>query len=450
MIGLSIIQFPEDFYWGAATAAYQIEGAWNEGGRGQSIWDTYAHAPGNIRNGDNGDIACDSYHRYEEDIAYMKELGLRTYRFSISWSRVFPNGTGELNKEGLAYYHRLVDKLLENGIEPFCTLYHWDLPQTLQDIGGWKNRETIEAFTQYSEIMFQSFQGKIKYWTTFNEPWCVSFKAHYIGDLAPGEKNLQSALDVAHHLMIAHGRTVKLFRKLGVPGQIGYAPNVSWRTPFSPKQEDVDACRRRIGWMVEWFMDPLFKGEYPEFMAAAFEAAGAKVEIQHGDMEDINQPIDFLGINYYTGSLGRYQKGNGLFDLEDIDEGYERTDFNWPIYPEGLYKVLVHITDRYGPIPIYITENGACYDGNPVQGKVQDTKRIAYLSKHLTQLNRAIEAGVSVKGYFAWSLLDNFEWADGYSRRFGLIHVDFNTLKRTPKDSFFWYKKVIANRWMTI
>lgn len=447
---MSIIQFPEDFCWGAATAAYQIEGAWNEGGRAPSIWDTYAHTPGKVRNGDNGDTACDSYHRYEEDIAYMKELGLRTYRFSISWPRIFPDGTGEVNREGLDYYHRLVDKLLENGIEPFCTLYHWDLPQALQDTGGWKKRDTIGAFVRYAETLFKAFAGKIKYWTTFNEPWCVSFKAHYIGDLAPGEQNLQSALDVAHHLMIAHGRAVQAFRRSGVSGQIGYAPNVSWREPFSSAQEDIAACRRRTGWMVEWFLDPLFKGEYPDSMIQAFEVQGAKVQIQPGDMEDITQPIDFLGINYYTGSLGRYKQGNGLFELEDIDEGYERTDFNWPIYPQGLYKVLLHIKERYGPVPIYITENGACYDGDPAGGRLQDDNRTEYLRKHLLQLKRAMDDGVPVKGYMAWSLLDNFEWADGYSRRFGLIHVDFNTLKRTPKDSFYWYKKVIGNGWLEV
>ncbi|GJM70775.1 beta-glucosidase [Paenibacillus macerans] len=357
---------------------------------------------------------------------------------------------GAANEEGLDYYHRLVDKLLENGIEPFCTLYHWDLPQVLQDMGGWKNRETIDAFVRYAETMFEEFKGKIRYWITFNEPWCVSFKAHYIGDLAPGEKNLQSALDVAHHLMIAHGKTVQLFRKLGCTGQIGYAPNVSWREPFSSGQEDIDACRRRIGWMVEWFMDPIFKGEYPDFLTETFAALGAKVHIEPGDMEAIHQPIDFLGINYYTGSLGRYKQGGGLLEIEDIDEGYDRTDFNWAIYPNGLYNVLVHITNRYGPVPIYITENGACYNDEPVEGRVKDEKRIEYLRKHLVQLSRAMESGVAVKGYMTWSLLDNFEWADGYSKRFGLIFVDFNTLIRTPKDSFFWYKKVIANGWMEV
>lgn len=447
---MAIIQFPNDFSWGAATAAFQVEGAINEDGRGISIWDTYTRIPGNIRNGDNGDVACDSYHRYDEDITYMKKLGIKTYRFSISWPRIFPDGAGEVNEKGLNYYHCLVDKLLENGIEPFCTLYHWDLPQALQDLGGWKNRETIDAFVRYAERMFREFKGKIRYWVTFNEPWCVSFKAHYIGDLAPGEKNLQSALDVAHHLMIAHGKTVRLFRQLGYPGQIGYAPNVSWHEPFSSKQEDIDACRRRIGWMVEWFMDPVFKGEYPDFLTETFAALGAKVPIEPGDMEAIHQPIDFLGINYYTGSLGRYKQGEGLFEIEDTDEGYDRTDFNWTIYPSGLYKVLLHITNRYGQVPIYITENGACYNDEPVDGKVRDEKRIDYLRKHLLQLSRAIESGVPVKGYITWSLLDNFEWADGYGRRFGLIHVDFDTLIRTPKDSFFWYKKVIANGWLEV
>lgn len=447
---MPIIQFPDTFLWGAATAAYQVEGAFNEDGRGRSIWDTFAHHPGNIHNGDNGDVACDSYHRYEEDIALMKELGIQTYRFSISWPRILPDGTGEVNEKGLDYYHRLVDKLLENGIEPFCTLYHWDLPQALQDLGGWKNRETIHAFVRYSEIMFKEFSSKIKYWITFNEPWCVSFKAHYEGDQAPGEQNLQSAIDVAHHIMIAHGKTVQRFRQLGLPGQIGYAPNVSWREPFSSKEEDVDACRRRVGWMVEWFMDPLFKGEYPDFMIEAFAAKGAHVHIKPGDMEAIKQPIDFLGINYYMGSVGRYKQGEGLFDMEDIDEGYERTDFNWPIYSRGFYKVLVHITEQYGSIPLYITENGACYNDEPAGGRVRDGKRIEYLQKHLIQLKRAMDSGVQVKGYITWSLMDNFEWAAGYSKRFGLIHVDYDTQVRTKKDSFYWYKKVIDNGWLEI
>ncbi|MNO19629.1 Beta-glucosidase [compost metagenome] len=447
---MAIIHFPQKFLWGAATAAYQIEGAWDEDGKGLSIWDTYTRVPGNIRNGDNADTACDSYHKYEEDIELLKQLGVQVYRFSISWPRIFPGGTGEINSKGLDYYHRLVDKLLENGIEPFCTLYHWDLPQVLQDEGGWKNRATIDAFVRYAETMFTAFQGKIKYWVTFNEPWCSSFKAHYIGDLAPGEQNLQSALDVAHHLMLAHGRAVQSFRSLSIPGQIGYAPNVSWREPFSPGQEDSEACRRRTGWMVEWFMDPIFKGTYPEFMNEAFARKGAHVKILPGDMEVIRQPIDFLGINYYTGSLGRYKAGEGLFDLQDIDEGYERTDFNWPVYPQGLYKVLVHITESYGTVPIYITENGACYNDICTEGQVHDPKRIEYLKKHLLQLSRVIESGVNLKGYIAWSLLDNFEWADGYSRRFGLIHVDYKSLIRTPKDSFYWYKKVIGNGWLEV
>lgn len=447
---MAIIQFPKDFLWGAATAAYQIEGAYDEDGRGLSIWDTFTRVPGNIHNGDNGDIACDSYHRYEEDIALMKELGIQTYRFSISWPRILPNGTGEVNLKGLDYYHRLVDKLLENGIEPFCTLYHWDLPQALQDMGGWKNRATIDAFVRYAEIIFKEFTGKINYWVTFNEPWCVSFKSHYIGDQAPGEKNLQSALDVAHHLLVAHGKTVQLFRQLGTSGQIGYAPNVSWHEPFSDRQVDIDACRRRVGWMVEWFMDPVYKGEYPEFMKEVFAAKGANVHIQPGDMETISQPIDFLGINYYMGSVSRYKQGEGLFDLEEVNEGYDRTDFNWPIYPRGFYKVLVHIKECYGSIPIYITENGACYNDEPAEGRVRDVKRVDYLRKHLIQLSRAIESGVDVKGYMTWSLMDNFEWAVGYSKRFGLIHVDYNTLARTKKDSFYWYKKVIGNGWLEI
>jgi beta-glucosidase len=444
---MTIIQFPKDMKWGTATASYQIEGAAFEDGRGLSIWDTFSHTPGKVVNGDNGDVACDSYHRYEEDITIMKELGIDTYRFSVSWPRIFPNGTGDINPKGLEFYHKFVDKLIENGIEPMCTLYHWDLPQALQDKGGWENRETIDAFVQYAQTMFKEFRGKIKSWITLNEPWCISFLSNHLGAHAPGNLDLQLAADISHHLLLAHGRAVKRFRELEVEGQIGFAPNTTWLDPYSTKQEDIDACHREIGHFVEWFMDPVFKGEYPKFMIDWFKKKGVELHIQEGDLETICQPIDFLGINYYTGHIARYKENSGLFDVEFIEMGYERTDIGWSIYPEGFYKVLSYITNRYGNVPIYITENGACYNDEPADGKVEDGRRIKYLKQHLAALSQAIESGVNIKRYFVWSLMDNFEWAEGYSKRFGIVHVDYQTLKRTKKDSYYWYKKTITNNW---
>lgn len=439
------VEFPQGFTWGAATASYQIEGAYQEDGRGLSIWDTFSRIPGKVVNGDNGDIACDSYHRYPEDIALMKELGIKSYRFSIAWPRIFAQGTGEVNAKGLEFYMSFIDTLLENGIEPVCTLYHWDLPQALQDKGGWSNRGTIDAFVDYCETLFNAFHGKVKQWYTINEPWCVSFLSNYYGEHAPGNKDLQTAVDVAHHLLLAHGRAVRKFRELKVEGQIGYAPNVTWMEPYSTKQEDIAASHRQIGWFVEWFMDPVFKGEYPQFLVEWFRAAGAEVHIEAGDMEIISEPIDMLGINYYNGSVARYDKNAGLMQCSTVDVGYDHTDIGWPIYPQGFYTVLSYIQSLYGNIPIYITENGACYNDEPVDGRVADQKRINYIHQHLIQLERCIASGIPVKGYYSWSLMDNYEWAYGYSMRFGLIHVDYKTLKRTKKDSYYWYQNTIAN-----
>ncbi len=447
---VAIIQFPKEMKWGAATASYQIEGAVDKDGRGLSIWDTFSKTPGKVVNGDNGDVACDSYHRYKEDVAIMKDLGISMYRFSVSWPRIFPNGTGEVNKKGLEYYHNLVDELLANGIEPLCTLYHWDLPQALQDKGGWDNRETIDAFVEYAELMFKEFEGKIKYWITFNEPWCVSFLSNFIGAHAPGYQDLQLATNVAHHLLVAHGKTVKAFRQLGVEGQIGYAPNVEWNEPYSNKQEDIDACRRAGAWFIEWFFDPVFKGSYPQFMVEWFEKKGVKMKIEDGDMETIHQPIDFLGINYYTGSVGKYAENSGLFDHERVDAGYQKTDIGWNVFPEGFYKVLTYITEKYGQVPIYITENGSCYNDEPDNGVVNDQGRIDYLQQHLISLNRSMNSGVNIKGYLTWSLLDNFEWAEGYTMRFGIVHVNYRTLERTKKNSFYWYKQTVANGWFEV
>ncbi|GMK42051.1 beta-glucosidase [Paenibacillus sp. CCS19] len=448
---MAIVQFPEGFKWGAATASYQVEGAYQEGGRGLSIWDTFARTPGKVFMGDNGDVACDMYHKYPEDVKMMADMGIQTYRFSIAWPRIIPDGSGEVNQEGLEFYHRLVDELLKYGIEPMCTLYHWDLPQALQDRGGWDNRETIDHFVRYSETVFESLKGKIKLWATFNEPWCVSFLSNYLGDHAPGNRDLQLATNVSHHLLVAHGRTVRKFREMGIVGQIGIVPNMEWREPYSTRQEDIDACERQAGWLNEWFIRPVMHGHYPEMLVEWFRGKGVEVPIQPGDMEDISQKIDFLGVNYYTGTVGRYKANEGLFDWEEVDMGWDRTDIGWTYYPQGLYNALMFLKNNFGDIPIYITENGACYNDEPsADGKVHDDRRIRYIKSHLASVSRAIESGVNVKGYYAWSLMDNYEWAFGYSMRFGMTYVDYDTQERIPKDSFKFYSKVAALNWFTV
>ncbi|WAA11340.1 GH1 family beta-glucosidase [Fervidibacillus albus] len=444
---MAIIQFPKDFLWGAATASYQVEGAANEDGRKPSIWDTFSRTPGKIKNGDHGDVACDSYHRYEEDIEIMADLGINVYRFSVAWPRVIPDGVGEVNERGLDFYRRFIDKLLDAGIEPILTLYHWDLPQALHDQGGWANRATVDAFVKYAEVLFKEFDGKVKYWLTINEPWCVSFLSNFIGEHAPGNRDLNLALQISHHLLLAHGKTVQRFREIGISGKIGYAPNVEWKEPFSNRKEDIEASRREVGFLLDWFFDPVFKGQYPKFLVDWFNEKGGTFEIKEGDMEIINERIDFLGINFYTGSYSRYKKGHGFFDSENVDIGFAKTDINWNIFPDGFYKVLLEIKNKYGDIPIVITENGACYNNEPEFGRVKDTGRIKYFQSHLASLRRAMDSGVNIKGYCVWSLLDNFEWAHGYSMRFGIVHVDFRTLDRTKKDSFYWYKQLIRNGW---
>ncbi|MDP4549641.1 GH1 family beta-glucosidase [Alkalihalobacillus macyae] len=447
---MTTIDFPKTLKWGAATASYQIEGAANEDGRSPSIWDTFSHAPGNVQNGDHGDEACNSYHLYKEDVQHLKKLGVDLYRFSISWPRVMPEGRGELNPKGVAYYQNLIDELIENGIEPMITLYHWDLPQVLQDEGGWENRDTIDAFNEYAIAMFKEFGDQVRQWITINEPWCASFLSNYLGIHAPGKKDLQAGVDVAHHLMVAHGKAVQSFRELLPNGEIGYAPNSGWLEPFSSKQEDIDACKRGMMWQKEWFMDPVFKGAYPEELISIFEKHNAKLKLEDGDLELISQPIDFMGINYYTGGLGRYKEGEGLFEVEEVPLDYRKTDIGWPIYSDGFYNILTDLHETYGDVPIYITENGACYNHEVEDGRVHDIERIDYLKQHLTALHRAIKSGVPIKGYIVWSLLDNFEWAFGYEKRFGIIHVNYRTFERTPKDSYYWYRQTITNGWFEV
>lgn len=449
--------FPPGFLWGAATSAYQIEGSTDADGRTPSIWDTFAKTAGRVANGDTGDRACDSYRRVEEDVALLRQLGVQAYRFSISWSRVMPSGRGPLNPAGVNYYRRLVRALRDAGIQPMVTLYHWDLPQALQDEGGWASRRCAHDFANYARAMFQELGDEVPVWFTINEPWCASFLSYAYGLHAPGERDLGRAVTVAHHLLLAHGLAVKEFRRGEFAGRIGIAPNVEWHEPYTSHPADVAACERGLAWFNRWFLDPLYRGRYPSDMLSRYAALGIQPPVEDGDMATIAQPTDLLGINYYSGCYSREalpgepsqdevaRQIHQLRRLESVDvPGFKKTDIDWNIYADGLYKVLSWIREEYGNPPIVITENGACDNTGPdANGVVDDAARIEYFRRHVIALDRAVRAGSDLRGYMAWSLMDNFEWAYGYDMRFGLVHVDFDTLARTPKESFHWYRRLI-------
>lgn len=440
-------KFSDDFWWGVATASYQIEGAYDTDGRGETIWDRFSHIPGNVSNNDTGNIACDHYHRLEEDVQLMKKIGIKAYRFSIAWARIFPTGTGEVNLKGVAFYEKLIDTLIENGIKPVVTLYHWDLPQKLQDKGGWANRDTIGHFKNYTDFIFQKFGDKVSTWITHNEPFCASILGYGEGVHAPGIKDFSMALQAAHHLLLSHGEVVKAYRKTGYKGEIGIVLNLNTSYVATQTQEDIQAAARKDAVLNRWFLDSLYKGKYPEDQIAWYKQVGVVLpEIQEGDMAVIAETADFLGVNYYTSDQYVACEDEGLWPLfaRAISTGRDRTDMGWEIYPEGLSQLLIRLKEEYGVKKIYIAENGAAFNDhlNP-EGEVLDDDRIHYLSLHLKEVQKAIQEGVNVRGYFLWSLMDNFEWAEGYSKRFGIIHIEYNTLKRTLKKSSMWYKKVI-------
>lgn len=437
------LAFPPNFVWGAATAAFQIEGAAQEDGRGVSIWDTFCRTPGKVHNSDTGDVACDHYHRYRDDIALMADLGLQAYRFSIAWPRILPTGTGAVNAAGLDFYDRLVDTLLERGITPYATLYHWDLPQPLQDQGGWVNRATVDAFANYTEVISRRLTDRIKHWMTINEPWCVSLLSYGTGEHAPGMQDWKAALQASHHVLLAHGRAVEVLRANGAE-QVGIVLNFEWVDAISDSPEDRTAAQRRDGFFNRWFAEPVFLGQYPEDMWAFY---GANVpQIHDGDLKIISTPIDFLGVNYYSRSIIGAGDHDPHFGWRFQASANEYTAMGWEVYPEGLYNLLKRIQRDWQPKRILITENGAAFTDELNGGSVvHDERRLAYLKDHFSAANRALHEGVPLTGYFVWSLLDNFEWAHGYSKRFGIVHVDYATQKRTPKQSALWYKDVIQH-----
>lgn len=444
---MSQLTFPANFLWGTATASYQIEGAWNEDGKGESIWDRFSHTPGKVLNGDTGDVACDHYHRWPQDIALMQELGLQAYRFSISWPRVQPQGRGRVNQPGLDFYSRLVDSLLAANITPFVTLYHWDLPQALQDEGGWPARATAEAFAEYAGVMAQALGDRVKHWITHNEPWCASLLSYQIGEHAPGWQDWPAALAAAHHLLLSHGWAVPVIRQHSPAAEVGITLNFTPAYPASSSQADLTATRQFDGYFNRWFVDPLYGRHYPADMVADYQKAGYLPQglnfVCSGDMDVIAAPTDFLGVNYYTRTVCRDEHAENNLPATLVAD-LPRTEMDWEVFPQGLYELLNRLHFHYGPRKMYVTENGVSYsDGPDGAGRVADERRVAYLQAHFAAAHRAVQNGVPLAGYFVWSLMDNFEWAKGYSQRFGLVHVDYQTQTRTLKDSALWYRDVI-------
>jgi beta-glucosidase len=436
------------FLWGAATAAFQIEGATRADGRGESIWDRFSSAPGNVHNGDTGDPACDHYHLWREDLDLMQSLGLQGYRFSIAWPRIQSDGRGPANAKGIDFYRRLAEGLLERGITPLATLYHWDLPQALQDQGGWASRDIVERFVEYAQVMFAALGDLVEDWITHNEPWVSAFLGYAYGTKAPGTKDWPQALRAAHHALLAHGAAVEAFRSDGHSGQIGITLDLTVVYPASPSAEDVAAARRLDGHHNRWFLDPVLLGRYPEDLLAFYEERFGPFDAVHdGDLDTISQPLDFLGINFYRPHLVTAGTENPVLEVSEQDQGVARTAMGWPIVPSSLTELLLRVRRDYGDIPLMITENGAAFDDHVDGGDVvEDEGRRDYIREHIEALERARAEGVDVRGYFVWSLLDNFEWEHGYDKRFGIIFVDFANQRRILKRSALWYRDLIAAR----
>jgi beta-glucosidase len=427
--------------WGAATASYQVEGGWREGGKGESIWDRFSHAPGKIRDGDTGDVAADHYHRWESDIQLMQDLGLGAYRFSISWPRILPEGWGKIEPRGIDFYSRLVDGLLRAGIQPWITLYHWDLPQALEDRGGWPNRDTAKAFAEYAEVVARRLGDRVRHWITLNEPWCSAILGYRTGVHAPGRQDRAAAAAAAHHLLLGHGLAVPAIRRDCPGGQVGITLNYRPMHPATDSEENHFAARLQDGLLQRRFLDPLAGRSYP---ADVIENGGVALDVVQGDdMQRISSPLDFLGLNNYTREVvnaGAVEPGDARPPV-----AAERTDMGWEVYPPAIYEMLMRVAREYPFKAFVVTENGAAFpDAVGPNGEVDDPRRVAYLRSYVEQAGRALAEGAPLKGYFVWSLMDNFEWAHGYSKRFGLYYVDYATQARIPKSSARWYRRVIA------
>jgi beta-glucosidase len=440
---MSVARFPDGFLWGAATASYQIEGSPLADGAGASIWHRFSHTPGTTHNGDTGDVACDHYRRWREDVALMRELGLKAYRFSVSWPRILPEGKGAVNSAGLDFYSRLVDALLDAGIQPMITLYHWDLPGALQDLGGWANREIVNWFGEYAQVVAEHLGDRVSMWATLNEPWVFTFIGYVLGHHAPGMRDLWAGLRATHHALLAHGEAVARMRTvLPAHAQVGIVLNLSPQHPATPSEEDRAAAERVHVMNNALYLEPLVKARYP---ALAEQLVGfAWPNVLSGDLERIAQPIDFIGINYYSRGIQRRSE-HGYLQAEGIaNEGALYTEMGWEVYPDGLLEILRWVHSEAPGLSLYVTENGAAFRDEVQNGKVADAQRLEYLRQHFLRAHQAIHEGIPLKGYFVWSLMDNFEWAYGYSKRFGIVYVDYSTQQRIWKDSAKWYQQVIA------
>jgi beta-glucosidase len=453
-------KFPEDFIWGTATSSYQIEGASDLDGKGPSIWDSFCTIPGRIAEGETGNIACDHYHKFKEDIQLMKEMGVKAYRFSIAWARVMPTGKGDVNEKGIEFYSELIDELLKADIEPWVTLYHWDLPLALQlEEDGWLNKNITNHFSEYANLCFDRFGDRVKNWITLNEPWVVSILGYGQGAFAPGRSSNAEPYLAAHHLILAHAKAVAVYRENygHQEGQIGISNNCDWREPLTNKEEDKQAAQRALEFFLAWFADPVYKGEYPDVMKEKLKDRLPK--FSESEKKMIKGSSDFFGLNHYTTMYAAHSDGEqeeisvhgngGISEDQDVslslDKNWDVTLMDWAVVPWGCKKLLKWIDNRYDQPNIYITENGCAYPDILVNGKVDDQKRIDFYQGYLKACKEAIEDGVKLKGYFAWSFMDNFEWASGYEKRFGLHYVDFKTLERIPKKSALWFKEAIEN-----
>jgi beta-glucosidase len=457
------MSFPDNFLWGAATSSYQIEGAVKQDGRGSSIWDDFCYTPGKVANGDTGDIAIDHYNRMPEDLELMTQLGLQAYRFSIAWPRIKPLGRGQIETRGLDFYDRLIDGLLARNIVPLPTLYHWDLPSALQQIGGWTNRDTAEYLAEYTTVVVNKFKDRVDQWATLNEPWVSAFLGHAAGIHAPGIQDPAAAFSAAHHLMLAHGKAVEVIRQVSPGAKAGIVLNLAPVYLTEPAPEDHPAHKSialQDAMLNRWWLDGILKGSYPSVLLEL--GAVATNSIQDGDLAEISRPIDWIGVNYYQDSRSVPIFGNESVDqsidstgngalpgdqgIRMADPVGEVTDFGWSTTPDGLRKLLLMLTEDYENLPqLFITENGCAYDDPIVDGRIHDARRIEYIRSHLKSVEAAIAAGADVGGYMVWSLFDNFEWAEGYRQRFGIIHVDFETQVRTLRDSAYFYKEVVAS-----
>jgi beta-glucosidase len=434
------------FVWGAGTAAFQVEGATMVDGRGESIWDRFAAGTGNVADGDTGDPACEHYFRWREDLDLMRELGLQGYRFSVSWPRVQPDGRGPVNRKGLDFYRRLAEGLRERGIEPLATLYHWDLPQALQDEGGWAERDVVERFAEYSRLVLDGLDGVVSDWITHNEPRVTAFLGYAAGSKAPGLRDWAAAVRASHHALLGHGVVVREFREAGRAGRIGITLDLTVARPASPSEQDAAAARRLEGNHNRWFLDALLRGAYPADMLELYEQTlGPLDAIRDGDLETIAQPLDFLGVNFYRPNLVA-AGDSAVLGVREVEQDAERTAMDWPVVPEALTELLLRLKREYGDLPLLITENGAAFTDRLDDGVVDDERRLEYLRAHIDAVLRARAQGVDVRGYYVWSLLDNFEWEWGYAKRFGIVYVDYATQRRIPKRSALWYRDLIAQR----